>query len=273
MNVYIDGACSNNGKPNAKAGYGVFFKHNDPRNEYKMVNGKQSNNTGELTAFIRSIEILENEKDIVHIYTDSEYVIKCATTYGSKLEKNNWKSSKENKTIPNLELLKKAYCLFKTKTNFKLHHIEAHTDNDDIHSLGNKEADKLACMAIGTDTENTNNDIIKLNWVTFDLKDEAKKYGAKWNVSKKCWYVDNTVSKENMEKLQLLKGNADDVTIEKPKSVTTDENKIYIKINFSKKDKAKALGARWDPNCKSWYYLNSIISDPNRTELRNLETS
>ena len=55
--VYIDGSCINNGKINAKAGYGVFFDFDDQRNEYGIVNGKQTNNTGELTAFIRAIEI------------------------------------------------------------------------------------------------------------------------------------------------------------------------------------------------------------------------
>jgi len=34
INVYTDGACSNNGKSNAKAGYGVYFSENDRRNDY-----------------------------------------------------------------------------------------------------------------------------------------------------------------------------------------------------------------------------------------------
>ena len=32
INVYTDGSCLNNGKLNAKAGIGIFFKDNDPRN-------------------------------------------------------------------------------------------------------------------------------------------------------------------------------------------------------------------------------------------------
>ena len=30
--VFTDGACSNNGKINAKASIGIYFKDNDPRN-------------------------------------------------------------------------------------------------------------------------------------------------------------------------------------------------------------------------------------------------
>ena len=37
--VYIDGSCINNGKMNARAGYGVFFDHNDERNESGLVKG------------------------------------------------------------------------------------------------------------------------------------------------------------------------------------------------------------------------------------------
>ena len=62
--VYIDGSCINNGKINAKAGYGVFFDYNDSRNEYGNIEGKQSNNTGELTALIRALEILKTENEV-----------------------------------------------------------------------------------------------------------------------------------------------------------------------------------------------------------------
>ena len=95
IDVYIDGSCINNGKMNAKAGYGVFFTHDDIRNESNVVEGKQTNNTGELTAMIRALEILKKEiedKRIINIYTDSEYVMKCSGSYGEKLAKNNWKT-------------------------------------------------------------------------------------------------------------------------------------------------------------------------------------
>ncbi len=43
--VYTDGACSNNGRENAKAGIGIFLGQDDPRNVCEPVEGKQSNNT------------------------------------------------------------------------------------------------------------------------------------------------------------------------------------------------------------------------------------
>lgn len=276
INVYIDGACTNNGKPNAKAGYGVYFSDDDPRNESDTVMGKQSNNTGELTAFIRSLEILEKERQeniVINLYTDSEYVIKCVTTYGTKIERNGWKSSL-GKPIPNLELVKRAYLLFKESKSVKLRHIEAHTNKTDAHSLGNAGADRLACLSIGCLPDDQNatskDDILKLDWVSFNNKDKAKELGAKWNVNKKFWYVDSSISEEVMEKLVELKQQPLNVET-KPKSSTSENaKKMYIKVDFSKKNQAKALGARWDATVKSWYYIESEIPIDKQEALKRL---
>ena len=152
VNVYIDGSCVNNGKDNAKAGYGVYFGENDERNDYGRVLGKQSNNTGELNAIIRAIEILNDENRIINIYTDSEYVIKCAGSYTKKLEKNNWITS-TGKVPPNIELLKKLHSLITNKKNIKIFHIKAHTNLQDEHSIGNYNADRLANLAIGVENK------------------------------------------------------------------------------------------------------------------------
>ena len=59
--VYTDGACSNNGKDNALAGIGIFFGINDTRNVSKKIEGKQTNNTAELSAIIETYYIIEND--------------------------------------------------------------------------------------------------------------------------------------------------------------------------------------------------------------------
>ena len=47
MDVYIDGACKNNGKPSAKASFGIFWEKNSTRNSSGLVpeTYKQTNNT------------------------------------------------------------------------------------------------------------------------------------------------------------------------------------------------------------------------------------
>ena len=145
--VYTDGACSNNGKTNAIAGIGIYFGINDSRNISKQIEGKQTNNTAELSAIIETYNIIENDINNgikIAIVTDSRYSILCVSSYGEKCYKKDWKI-----TIPNKELVKTAYELYKDKQNIQFIHIKAHTTNIDMHSIGNKNADKLANMAIG----------------------------------------------------------------------------------------------------------------------------
>lgn len=203
--VYTDGSCINNGSENAKAGIGIYFKKDDPRNLSKELTSdtvKLTNNIAELTAAIEAINLIKKEdyeKKI--IVTDSEYIIKCATTYGKKLDANEWKSSKD-KEVPNINLVKKIYELT-NKYNITFKHIKAHTENRDKHSIGNYYADKLANEAIGLSAEtkkDTKKKII-LN-VSFSKKDDAKSKGARWDPALKKWYIyeDNT-NKDELIKL------------------------------------------------------------------------
>ena len=144
--VYTDGGCSNNGQASAIAGIGIFFGLNDSRNVSKQIDGKQTNNTAELSAIIETYAIIE--KDVLRgkniaIVSDSEYAIKCVTSYGEKCSKRNWLVD-----IPNTELVKTAYNMYKERQNVTFIHIKAHTNKTDIHSLGNAHADRLASLAI-----------------------------------------------------------------------------------------------------------------------------
>lgn len=291
--VYIDGSCINNGKINAKAGYGVFFDYNDSRNEYGNIEGKQSNNTGELTALIRALEILKteiSEKKIIDIYTDSEYVIKCSGSYGTKLAKNNWKTQ-QDKVPPNLKLLQKIYELYNpNKKTINIHYIKAHTDLTDKHSIGNREADKLANMAVnGSLSEDTEiskykkpRDDIAKNYinVSYTYKDNVKKLGAKWDMNNKKWYYEDNLNEDNIKSIkefEVLSSVEKETVKEKAaKSDSREENildnsKVYIKIPFKNKDNVKKLGCKWDPEKKSWYYMSN--TDKNKiSEIMKLTT-
>ena len=149
MNVFTDGACINNGKPNAIAGIGVFIADNDPRNVSRRVEGKQTNNIAELSAILEVFTILEEEierGDIINIYSDSKYSINSFTVWAIKWEQNNW--TKKN-GIKNLELIKRGYELFNKYNNVNIFHIKAHTGLTDKLSIGNENADRLANMGVG----------------------------------------------------------------------------------------------------------------------------
>ena len=53
--VYTDGACSHNGYLNAKAGIGVWWGKNDPRNLSEPLEGRPTNNRAEIWAAIKAI--------------------------------------------------------------------------------------------------------------------------------------------------------------------------------------------------------------------------
>ncbi len=217
--IYTDGACSQNGYKNAKAGYGIYFGENDHRNISKRLTGKQTNNVAELTAVIEAYNIikedLSNGKKIC-IVTDSNYVLKCVSSYGEKCLKNNWESfNKNKKPIPNIELLKLAYLSYKD-SGVEFMHIEAHTTKNDIHSIGNREADKLATLSIRDEVikekinkitlqrrakkEEEKKNRIYLN-VPYVNKEHAKTLGTRWDPQKKKWYS----FKDNKNIEELLK--------------------------------------------------------------------
>jgi ribonuclease HI len=284
IDVYIDGSCINNGKVNARAGYGVFFETGDNRNESNVVQGKQTNNTGELTAMIRALEILKKEiedKRIINIYTDSEYVIKCSGSYGERLAKNNWKT-KDDKIPPNLKLLQKIHELYHAnKKHIKIHHIKAHTDLSDKHSIGNSQADRLANMVVNPNYEEHENETENCGFknlslkkeknfinVSYSYKDDVKKLGCKWDMNKKKWYYEDNISEENIKSIKDIENLCLSTEKEKPirnnpgesgafgaSGEFAESNRVYIKVAFKNKDAVKKNGCKWDPDKKSWYYF------------------
>ena len=96
----------------------------------------------ELSAILEACEIIKDDlenKKIITIVSDSNYSILCATSYGKKNALLNWK-----KDIPNKELVKILFEFVSTYTNLHFQYIQAHTTNDDFHSIGNRHADLLA---------------------------------------------------------------------------------------------------------------------------------
>jgi ribonuclease HI len=189
--VYTDGSCVNNGRANAQAGIGVYFGENDSRNVSKRVEGKQSNNTAELGAVIAAFAIIK--KDLyegrkVGIVSDSEYVLKCVGSYGERCSKEGWA-----KDIPNKEMVMVVYTLaddWRHCTRF--FHVRSHTNQGDVHSLGNECADRLANKAIGRDAQVTKNYLKKIYMnVPYSEKDCAKRLGASWDIKKKKWFIYN----------------------------------------------------------------------------------
>ena len=150
--IYTDGACKNNGsvKKNKKikAGIGVHYPLS---NKYKLQDismrldiDNPTNNRAELIAIQKAIEscIENNIKDQIIIYTDSDYSMKCINVWYDQWVKQDLLQGKKN-----IDLIKSIYDSSKS-LQIILKHVKAHTKNNDIHSLGNKEADRLATICL-----------------------------------------------------------------------------------------------------------------------------
>ena len=78
----------------AKAGYGVFFNTNDPRNISQPVPSElpQTNNVAELLAIDAAIQTVHNGERTT-IYSDSQYSINSVTKWAANWKENNWRNS------------------------------------------------------------------------------------------------------------------------------------------------------------------------------------
>lgn len=138
--VYTDGASSGNGYHGAKAGYGVFWGDNDPRNQGGPLPGdRQTNQRAELYAMIRAIEQDIKGENVLEIRTDSQYSINCVDTWSKSWIKNGWKSSKGT-PVENADLVKQLLALRKSRPGkIEFVYVPGHRG-----VYGNEKADQLA---------------------------------------------------------------------------------------------------------------------------------
>ena len=166
IQIFTDGACVNNGKKNALAGYGIHF----PNNEYEGISKPFlikpiTNQRAELYAIHEALTIVSNEiNKTIEIYTDSQYSIDCFTKWINRWEINNWKS-RDGKIIKNLDIIKPIYKLIK-QNNVIFYHVRSHTGKNDFNSIHNDIADKLATSGINRENKQYNNTLSKYNYTS-----------------------------------------------------------------------------------------------------------
>ena len=178
IHIYTDGASIKTNDITITS-YAIYFDNNDKRNVANLIEG--SNNKAELYAIIEAIKIIKDEDKNIIIFSDSEYAIKCLTSYGEKLSKINFVSNK-----PNIQLIKEGYNLILNYPNIKLKHIKAHTNNTDIYSIGNKNADELANNILAT-----HEDFYNLKFDFGKYKDKTFEYVYKNHIDYFEWLLKN----------------------------------------------------------------------------------
>lgn len=128
------------------AGYGWVFipKNSDVHTlvGYGPVQGKLTNNTGELTAILRALDSISVRP--LDIYTDSKYSMKCFTEWYSTWSRNGFRTSKGTH-VANVELIQAIHARLQ---NISFHHVRAHMGHK-----WNEMADQLANTGRLADSE------------------------------------------------------------------------------------------------------------------------
>ena len=97
VKVSVDGACSRNGTPEARAGYGIWWHHPEYRhlNRSKRVRGpRQTNEVAEIQAATKAIKIaIQNDFRRLEIRADNRNLIKSATEWIYGWRENGWITS------------------------------------------------------------------------------------------------------------------------------------------------------------------------------------
>lgn len=142
IKIYTDGACKNNGYPNAAAGYGVYFscastlmdatcdKTLSPIS--KRLKGKQTNQCAELYAVYAALKRLywKCEPCHAHFYIDNENALNTLIT--RRKAGANWNIIEKMYKVQDI-LVSRGFVI-------TAEWVKAHTNK----SIGNTAADKLA---------------------------------------------------------------------------------------------------------------------------------
>jgi ribonuclease HI len=152
MRVFTDGACSHNGRADAKAGYAVWFPDAKDLSESHRIPASeaQTNQRAELSAIHRAAVILDargyHDADVV-IYTDSEYSINCLTKWVSGWVSRGWKTAAGGDVL-HKDLIQATSALLPKFKSHRFVHVRAHTGNEDDLSKNNDIVDRMARATI-----------------------------------------------------------------------------------------------------------------------------
>jgi ribonuclease HI len=135
--LYTDGACSGNPGP---GGWGAILMHGSNRKELSGGEAETTNNRMEMMAVIKGVEVLKRSC-LIHIYTDSTYVMKGMMEWIDNWKARGWKTS-NRKPVKNVDLWQKLDAVLNSH-EVKWHWVKGHSGNPE-----NERADELARLAI-----------------------------------------------------------------------------------------------------------------------------
>ncbi len=160
IDIFVDGACPNNGKAGARATWAWAVAYNmvitETHAEAVPADQPQTNQYAELAAFTYAFSKLPalfqalGPGDKVHIYSDSAYAIQCISTWGPTWKANGWarKAGGKGKPLEHIAVIMPLVETYlKEQERIELIHIAAHPRAAEAKlypACGNVRVDQLA---------------------------------------------------------------------------------------------------------------------------------
>ncbi|KAJ6483582.1 ribonuclease H-like domain-containing protein [Mycena vitilis] len=97
--ISVDGACSGNGTPSARAGVGIFFGPESPHKVSEPISGLQTSQRAEVLAATNALRkaatLLEDVTSVgcIVLLCDSQYVVGAMTEWIFAWKDNGWKNA------------------------------------------------------------------------------------------------------------------------------------------------------------------------------------
>ena len=139
IQIWTDGACSGNPGP---GGWGAVLRAGAHEKEISGAQPATTNNRMELTAAIEALNALK-KASVVHLHTDSKYVMDGVTRWIHGWKKNGWKTA-DKKPVKNEDLWR-ALDAAAARHQVTWKWVKGHADDE-----MNNRADELARGAIKT---------------------------------------------------------------------------------------------------------------------------
>ena len=137
IDIYTDGACSGNPGP---GGWGAVLRYADSEKEISGGEAQTTNNRMEMMAVIEGLRAIKTHC-LVHVHTDSKYVMQGATEWIKGWKMRGWKTA-DKKPVKNVDLWQALEDQL-ARHDVHWHWVKGHSGHPE-----NERADQLAVGAI-----------------------------------------------------------------------------------------------------------------------------
>ena len=141
LRIYTDGGCSGNQSDENLGGWGAVMEFGSAEKEIYGSERNTTNNRMEMTALLEAFKAIKKEKQTIHVFSDSSYLMDCfRKKWYVGWQKNGWKTSAK-KPVENQDLWRQLIP-YTEKHDISFFRVKGHVNlnsvNTDFNKLYNK---------------------------------------------------------------------------------------------------------------------------------------